>query len=314
MQQYLQGQKIPPCMIGTWAWGKGINGSRMIFGKPRKVQDLRDTFHTAYDLGFHLWDTAEVYGMGSSESFLGSLCEGKKVMISTKYMPGKTYSPGKMRRALQASCNRLGITAPDIYWIHLPHRLRENVLEGTILLKEGKIKSLGISNVSLPEIKEADALLRKEGFSLAAVQNHFSLLSGPKDQYEIIDWCKANGATYFAYMVLEQGALTGRYDAKNHFPTLSLRNFTIGKNKFKKIEQLLAYIKELAVQHQTDPSQIPIAWAMHKGTVPIIGLTKPSHAKMLANIAEITLTEEEIIKLEELAEASGVIVKGSWEE
>lgn len=311
---YLQEKEIPPCMIGTWAWGNGINGSRMVFGKTYSEKQLTDTFHRALEKGFTLWDTAEVYGMGNAERLLGKCMAGKdNVLISTKHNPGKRFQEGAMEQSLIESCKRLGIDAPDLYWIHLPNNVSQNVKAGIELLKAGRIKQLGVSNFSLEEIKKADEMLKSEGFQLAAVQNHFSLLSNPSKQMEIIEWCRENKVIFFSYMVLEQGALSGHYDENRHFPLFSMRGMTFGKNKFKKIKYLIAYEKELAKKYHTDSSQIPVAWAIAKGTVPIIGLTQEKYAAQLAEAVQIELTKEEISKLEQLAEESGVRIKGAWE-
>lgn len=309
----MQGIQIPPCMIGTWAWGGGMNGSRMVFGRSYDEGQLEETFQCACDAGFTMWDTAEVYGMGNAEKLLGSFIQDRKVLISTKHMPGKRYKEGAMEEALQASCQRLGIQAPDLYWIHLPNHVEENVNAAIRLQKENRIRAIGVSNFSLEQIQQADSMMRKEGLRLAAVQNHFSLLSRGKDQLAIIDWCREHGVVYFAYMVLEQGALTGRYDENHHFKTFSLRGFQFSKRKFQKIRKLLEYEKELARQYQVDPSQIPLAWAMARHTVPIVGLTKRKYAEQLNTVWKVSLSEKELSGLEILAEESGVGVKGVWE-
>lgn len=309
----MQGIQIPPCMIGTWAWGEGLNGSRMVFGHSCDEQQLKETFQYAYDAGFTMWDTAEVYGMGNAEKLLGSLIRGKNALISTKHMPGKRFKEGAMEEALEGSCQRLEIKMPDLYWIHLPNHVEENVQAAIRLQKENRIRTIGVSNYSLEQIQQADAMMRKEGIRLAAVQNHFSLLSGGSEQRSIIDWCREHEVIYFSYMVLEQGALTGRYDEENHFKTFSLRGLQFSKRKFHKIRKLLEYEKELAGQYQVDSSQIPIAWAMARHTVPIVGLTKKKYAEQLNTAWKIRLTETELSRLETLAEESGVTVKGVWE-
>lgn len=299
-------------LIGTWAWGSGINGSSMVFGNRLDKTTLKETFDTAYGLGFLRWDTAAVYGMGSCESFLGELISGKEdVFISTKFFPGKKYKSGALTASFYDSMKRLGINSADLFWIHVPNNLEENVKEAIPLLKDGKIKSLGISNASLDNVKSAHEQLKNSGFSLGAVQNHFSLLRN--DQDEIIDYCNKNGITYYAYMVLEQGALSGRYSAENHFPALSMRNRVFPKSKFKKIEGLLSAMKETAAGYNIDPSQIPILWVLAKGAVPIVGLTKPSHAEKLAAAMKVSLTAEETERLEELAKQTGIRQQGAWE-
>ena len=299
-------------MIGTWAWGTGMNGSSMVFGQKQDPTVLSKTFESAVSKGFLRWDTAAVYGMGTCEKLLGVLIQNREdIFLSTKFMPEKKYKAGALIKSFHESMARLGRTKADLFWIHVPNHLEENLQEALVLMREGKIKSIGISNVSLEHIKTAQWVLSKAGLTLGAVQNHFSLLRN--DQQEIIDYCEARGIDYYAYMVLEQGALSGHYDAAHPFPALSMRNFAFPKKKFRQIEGLLGKMKELAEKYHVDPSQIPILWVMGKGAIPIVGLTKPSHAEKLAEAMKVTLLPEEIDLLEKEAAATGIRQQGLWE-
>jgi aryl-alcohol dehydrogenase-like predicted oxidoreductase len=299
-------------MIGTWAWGSGYNGSKMIFGQGYDEQILKDTFEKAVSLGFTKWDTAAVYGMGSCERLLGSFIKGANdIFISTKYFPNKKFKSEDLENSFNESMERLGLKSADLFWIHKPNNLLLNLNEAVPLMKDGRIRSIGISNVSMKDIKDAEEFLGQHGLKLGAVQNHFSLLR--RDQQPIIDYCKQKGITYYAYMVLEQGALAGRYNAKDHFPTFSMRNFAFPKSKFRKIEGLLNMMKEIADKYGIDRSQIPILWAIAKGAVPIVGITKPSYVEKLADALKIELTDEEVISLTEEAGKTGIRQQGSWE-
>jgi aryl-alcohol dehydrogenase-like predicted oxidoreductase len=114
-------------------------------------------------------------------------------------------------------------------------------------------------------------------------------------------------------MVLEQGALSGRYDTDHHFPTFSMRNLAFPKAKFKKISGLLSEMKEIASKYDIDQSQIPVLWVLGKGAVPIVGVTKPHHAEQLAKAMNTNLTENEIMRLEDTARQTGIRQQGSWE-
>lgn len=299
-------------MIGTWAWGTGNNGSSMVFGNKQDPEVLKESFNEAVDLGFLKWDTAAVYGMGTCETLLGNLIKGHDdIFISTKFMPDKKYKSGSLARSFEDSMSRLQRSSADLYWIHVPNNLEENIMEAIPLMKDGRIKALGISNVSLSHIEKAEKLLGDNGLKLGAVQNHFSLLRN--DQQPIIDHCRENGIDYYAYMVLEQGALSGKYSAKNHFPTFSMRNFAFPKSKFKKIEGLLTVMKELSLKYNVDQSQIPVLWAIGKGAIPIVGITKPSHAKKLFEAAEVNLTDGELDILTQKAADTGIRQQGIWE-
>lgn len=315
MAEILKNENMPPFMLGTWAWGNGVNGSKMIFGKKHDEASLNETFNKACSLGFTLFDTAEVYGMGNAEKLLGKFISSSKVpvQISTKHMPNKHYKENEVETSLKQSCERLEISVPYIYWIHAPNNVEQNITEAIKLLKVGKIKYLGVSNYRLEDLKTAQRLLKQAGFSLSAVQNHFSLLSYTQMQQDILKWCKNNDVIYFAYMVLEQGALTGKYSAKNPFPPFSMRRFVFTKKRFRKIETLIAFMGELAKKYNTKTAQIPIAWARNRGTVPIIGVTKPKQVQELSKTTEIVLAADEIKKLEQLATKTGVVIKASWE-
>jgi len=299
-------------MIGTWAWGSGYNGSKMIFGKGYDEEALKSTFEKAVELGFLKWDTAAVYGMGSCERLLGKLIKGRNdIFISTKYFPNKKFKSGALEKSFAESMKRLGVQCADLFWIHKRNNLPENLNEAVPLMNDGRIKSVGISNVSMSDIKTAESFLDKQGLRLGAVQNHFSLLRN--DQQPIIDYCNKKGITYYAYMVLEQGALAGRYNAEKHFPTFSMRNLAFPKSKFRKIERLLGMMKDIADQYGIDRSQIPILWAMAKGAVLIVGITKPSYADKLSEALKVSLTDDEIRRLSEEAQKTGIRQQGSWE-
>ncbi len=299
-------------MIGTWAWGPGNNGSKMVFGQNYDEKSLKDTFEEAVRLGFTKWDTAAVYGMGSCEKLLGKFMNGRDdIFLSTKYFPNKKFAVGDLEKSYEESMKRLGIKSANLFWIHKPINLKENLKDAIPLLKDGRIKSIGISNVSLQDIKMAEEILSKDGFNLGAVQNHFSLLRS--DQQPIIDYCNSKGITYYAYMVLEQGALAGSYNAKHHFPTFSMRNLSFTKRKFKKIEGLLGLMNQIALKHNIDKSQVPILWVIAKGAVPIIGITKKKYVELLVDALKVKLDPAEIDRLTVEAGATGIRQQGIWE-
>ena len=137
-------------MIGTWAWGSGYNGSKMIFGKGYDEAALKNTFEKAVELGFLKWDTAAVYGMGSCERLLGNLIKGREdIFISTKYFPNRKFKSGALEKSFAESMERLGIKSADLFWIHKPNNLLENlkdadpeILKGIELISNQLDKSL----------------------------------------------------------------------------------------------------------------------------------------------------------------------------
>ena len=313
MNYQLNNKTLTSGLVGTWSWGKGSNGSKMVFGQNFTKDQLSDVFEKAYKAGFNAWDTAEVYGYGTSESYIGEFIKGKPdVFISTKHFPGKRYKDGETRRALTASLERLGIKQADLYFLHSPKNIEQNMKEMAECYKEGLIGSIGLSNGNPEQIALACRVLEENGAHLDAIQNHYSLFAMEREA-STLEFCKEHGILFFGYMLLEQGALSGHYDSTHHFETFSMRGLMFGKSKFKKADELINYIRELGRHYDIDPSQIPIAWGVSKGIIPIVGINKPKHVEPLARGLSLELTGNEISRLEELALASGVKQKGMWE-
>ena len=302
--------------LGTWAWGSGAFGGNMVFGSKTDVESLKPVFDTAMKAGLSLWDTATVYGMGESERILGTLAKGverKNVQISTKFTPqiAEMYD-NNVEKMADASIERMGCDYIDVYWIHNPMDV-ERWTPGLIpLLKSGKVKRVGVSNHNIAEIRRANEILGEAGFKVSAVQNHFSLLYRSSEKGGVLDYCKENGIEFWAYMVLEQGALSGKYNKENPLPAESDR----GKKYNPVLPQLEALTNEMTAigqKYGASCSQIGIAWAIAKGALPIIGATKERHVIEAAEAAKIKLVAEEVTRLEQLAEATGIDTRGDWE-
>ncbi|MBP3832556.1 MAG: aldo/keto reductase [Bacteroidaceae bacterium] len=302
--------------LGTWAWGSGAFGGNMVFGSKTDVESLKPVFDTAIKARLSLWDTATVYGMGESERILGTLAKGverKNVQISTKFTPqiAEMYD-NNVEKMVDASIERMGCDYIDVYWIHNPMDV-ERWTPGLIpLLKSGKVKRVGVSNHNIAEIRRANEILGEAGFKVSAVQNHFSLLYRSSEKGGVLDYCKENGIEFWAYMVLEQGALSGKYNKENPLPAESDR----GKKYNPVLPQLEALTNEMTAigqKYGASCSQIGIAWAIAKGALPIIGATKERHVIEAAEAAKIKLVAEEVTRLEQLAEATGIDTRGDWE-
>lgn len=307
---------MPKIALGTWSWGSGAAGGDQVFGNHLTTEELKPVFDAAIKAGLNLWDTAAVYGMGSSETILGEFVRQyprEELILSTKFTPQiASNSPNAMEEMFEASCKRLGTDYIDVYWIHNPTDAPKWASSLIPLLKSGKVKSVGVSNHNLAQIKEANSILSKEGYKISAVQNHYSLLYRSSEKAGILDYCKENGIAFYAYMVLEQGALTGRYDTNNPLPSGSGRGETYNK-LLPELEQLINVMKEIGSSKNASVSQIAMAWAIAKGALPLIGVTKTKYVEEAAQAATITLSNEEVNHLEEAAEKAGVDTKGSWE-
>ena len=301
--------------LGTWAWGAGMFGGDTVFGSNTDENNLKPVFDAAMQAGLNLWDSATAYGMGESERILGHLAAAYKredVLISTKFTPqlAEVYDNSVTKMA-EASLERMGLDYIDMYWIHNPMDV-ERWTPGLIpLLESGKVRKVGVSNHNIKEIRRANEILGEAGFKVSAVQNHFSLLYRSSEKGGVLDYCKDNDIQFWAYMVLEQGALSGKYNVGNPLPADSDR----GKKYNPVLGQLTALtdaMKEIA-RYGISCSQVGIAWALSKGTMPIIGATKERHVLEAAQVMDTILTAEEISRLESLADAAGIDTRGDWE-
>ncbi len=302
--------------LGTWAWGAGAFGGDTVFGSNTDVENLKPVFQAAMKAGLNLWDTATVYGMGESERILGALSREFKredVQISTKFTPQiAEIFENSVEKMADASILRMDCDYIDIYWIHNPMDV-ERWTPGLIpLLQKGKVKRVGVSNHNIKEIRLANQILGEAGFKVSAVQNHFSLLYRSSEKGGVLDYCKENGIEFWAYMVLEQGALSGKYNQENPLPAESDR----GKKYnpvLPQLEALTAEMTAIGKKYGASCSQVGIAWAIAKGTLPIIGATKERHVIEVAEAAKIQLTAQEVERLEKLADATGIDTRGGWE-
>ena len=302
--------------LGTWAWGAGAFGGDAVFGSNTDVENLKPVFEAAMKAGLNLWDTATVYGMAESERILGTLAKGVNrddVAISTKFTPQiAEIFENSVEKMADASIERMDCGYIDMYWIHNPMDV-ERWTPGLIpLLKSGKVKRVGVSNHNIQEIERANEILGEAGFKVSAVQNHFSLLYRSSEKGGVLDYCKKNDIEFWAYMVLEQGALSGKYNKENPLPEESDR----GKKYNPVLSQLEALTNEMTSigqKYGASCPQIGIAWAIAKGALPLIGATKERHVIEAAEAAKIQLTVEEVERLEKLADATGIDTRGGWE-
>jgi aryl-alcohol dehydrogenase-like predicted oxidoreductase len=309
-------KNLPSIALGTWSWGTGDVGGDQVFGNHLTEENLKPIFDAAIQSGLNLFDTAPVYGMGASETILGEFVKQyprEEIILSTKFTPfiaGTSKNP--IEEMLDESMARLNTEYIDIYWIHNSTDFPKWIPGLIPLLKNGKVKSVGVSNHNLSQIKEANAILAKDGFGISAVQNHYSLLYRSSEEAGILDYCKENNVTFFAYMVLEQGALSGKYDTSHPLPEDSDRGKTYNK-MLPQLEELIKAMKEIGSKKNASVSQIAMAWAIAKNTLPIIGVTKLSQIEEAAQATKIILSVQEVEQLEELAAKTGTDTKDAWE-
>lgn len=303
---------LPKIAMGAWAWGDKDG----YFGNTMAENEFRPVFAKALELGLNLWDTATAYSNGESERIVGSLANSfgrGNVIISTKFTPQMAAMYGNsVENMCRASLERMGLDYIDIYWIHNPINAPEYTKQLIPLLQQGLVKSVGVSNHNLAQIKEADGILRAAGYRISAVQNHFSLLNRSSESSGIIEYCKRNDIIFFGYMVLEQGALTGKYDSAHHFPAGSARA-QVFNPILPQLDGVIGCLKEVAAAHGVSVSLVSEAYAIAKGVLPIVGVTKEYQVEEAAQTTKIQLTAEEVAALESAADKSGVTSVQFWE-
>ena len=304
---------LPKIAIGAWAWGN--DGT---FGNNFTADSLRPIFDTAMKNGLNLWDTAYAYGMGTSEKVLAGFLKGlprDSYLVSDKFTPqcADVSSSTAMKDMIEMQLALMELDRFDIYWIHNVWNA-PNWTEELAKYFEGKdnVPLLGVSNHNLAEIKQADEILKAHGLKLSAVQNHYSLINRSSEDSGILEYCKENGIYFFAYMVLEQGALSGKYDTAHPMPEGSARAETYNP-VLDRLEILNAELKKLAEKYNVGTAQIPVSWAIAKGTLPIIGVTKENQVEDAVKACNVYLTADEVAELERVADSLKLNVIRFWE-
>jgi aryl-alcohol dehydrogenase-like predicted oxidoreductase len=306
---------LPEICLGAWAWGN--DGT---FGGNLTSESLRPIFDKAMENGLNLWDTAFAYGMGASEKTLASFIKDlprEKYLISDKFTPQCIDSSAEnpFKEMIEKQLNLMNLSKFDIYWIHnvagAPKWIEE-LAKYFQNKKPEEIPLIGVSNHNLSEIKQAVEILGKYNLKLSAVQNHYSLLNRSSEKSGILKYCHENNIHFFSYMVLEQGALSGKYNSQNLMPENSERG-KIYNPQMEKIEKLNNEMKKLADKYKTKIALIPIAWAIKKGTLPIIGVTKTEQVEDAVAATKINLTKDEISGLENFANQLDINVIRFWE-
>ena len=305
--------KYPKIALGAWAWGN--DGT---FGSGIDAADLKPIFDVAMNAGLNLWDTAYAYGMGVSEKVLGGFLQGlprDSYLVSDKLTPQciDTSAANPVATMHEMQLKLMGLDRFDIYWVHNTSeapKWTRSLAEFFDGREDAPV--IGVSNHNLAEIKEADSILREHGLKLEAVQNHLSLINRSSEESGILDWCKENDVVFFSYMVLEQGALSGKYDTAHPMPEGSARAATYNP-VLDKLEVLNAKLAEVAEAHGIGIAQVPVAWAIAKSTLPIVGVTKGSHVTDAAAAAAVELADTEVAELEDLADSLGINAIRFWE-
>ncbi|MCU0490701.1 MAG: aldo/keto reductase [Chloroflexaceae bacterium] len=287
-----------PLGVGAWSWGdSGFWG----YGKGYGQHDVAEAFVASTNSGITFFDTAEVYGNGTSERILGELVRKSRspVLIASKFAPLPwRLSPRSLRGALDASLKRLGVSQIALYQIHWPYTLLplEGLMEALAdAVAEGKVQAVGVSNYSAEQMQRAHAVLARRGVPLASNQVHYSLLKRTPEVNGVLDTCRQLNVTLIAYSPLAQGLLTGKYNAGQK--PEGVRRFTqpFAESNLRAIEPVITLLREIGEGHGgKSPGQVALNWLIcQEGVLPIPGAKNARQASSNAGALGWALTAAE---------------------
>ncbi|MBW4525333.1 MAG: aldo/keto reductase [Phormidium tanganyikae FI6-MK23] len=302
---------VPPLCIGTWAWGDSLFWS---FGKEYNEADLKQAFENAISSGVTFFDTAEIYGLGKSEQFLGQFMRqtDQPIQIATKYMPLPwRFNAQAVHDAVTESLKRLGVNSVALYQVHMPFDFfmsKKTLMEALAEeVKQGRIGSIGVSNYSADQMREAQGYLATKGVPLAVNQVRYSLITREIEANGILDTAKDLGVTILAYSPLAQGLLTGKYKPENADSVTGARKLDprFGRQGLEKLMPVIDRLTQIGAKYDRTPAQVALNWLIAQGNViPIPGAKTASQVQQNAGAIGWALEPEEVEQLDLLTRSS----------
>jgi aryl-alcohol dehydrogenase-like predicted oxidoreductase len=283
--------------------GVGCNN----FGWRIDAEGTAAVVNAAIESGINFFDTADIYGGGQSEEFLGRALKGRrdKVLIATKF--GMKMAEGKqggkpayILQAVEDSLRRLGTDHIDLYQIHQPDPstpIADTLSALDELVKAGKVREIGCSNFSAVQLRQAaQATFQTGGAHFASVQNNYSLLHR-EPETEVLPECQRLGIAFLPYFPLANGLLTGKYRQGQPFPKSSRAEDGFGPKVFT--DENLALVEQLrsfAESHGHTLLELSMAWLVAKPAIAsvIAGAKTAEQVKANASSVAWRLTEADL--------------------
>ncbi|HYB23075.1 MAG TPA: aldo/keto reductase [Solirubrobacteraceae bacterium] len=303
------------------AIGLGCMGMSAFYGASDE-QEAQRTIHRALELGCNFLDTSDMYGPHTNERLVGRAIKGRReqVFLASKFgikierspadgTPVRSIDgrPQYVHEACDASLQRLGVEHIDLYY---QHRVDPNTpIEDTVgamaeLVAAGKVRHLGLSEASAETIRRAHAV-----HPITAVQTEYSLWTRDVEA-EILPALQELGIALVAYSPLGRGFLAGRFSSPEELDEGDFRRYGprfTGANLAEN-QKLVGRVREVAAEKQITPSQLALAWVLHRGEhiVPIPGTKRVSYLEENLAAAEIHLSEDEVLQIAQtVPQASG---------
>lgn len=292
------------------AMGLGCMGMSEFYGAADQAEAVA-TIHRALDLGITFLDTADMYGPFTNERLVGRAIADRRdrAVVATKFgnersedgrFLGVNGSPDYVRRACDASLQRLGIDRIDLYYQHRVDRtvpIEDTVGAMSELVRAGKVRFLGLSEAAPDTIRRAHAV-----HPISALQTEYSLWTRDVEQDGVLDTVRELGVGFVAYSPLGRGFLTGQFQKFEDLPEGDYRrtNPRFQGENFQKNLDLLGAIEEMARSKRITPSQLALAWVLAQGNdiVPIPGTKRVKYLEQNAGAMDVQLTPDDLGRIE----------------